>query len=35
MSEATFRRKMETSNHLRHMCGFDTELYQATSDLRR
>jgi len=35
VSDATFRRKLETSDTLRHMCGFDTELYQAISDLRR
>ena len=35
VSEATFQRKLETSDNLRHMCGFDAELYQAISDLRR
>lgn len=35
VSDATFRRKLETSDNLRHMCGFDTELYQAITDLRR
>ncbi len=33
ISDETFRRKMETSDVLRHMCGFDGELYQAMQDL--
>lgn len=35
VSDAVFRRKLDTSDTLRHMCGFDSELYQAISDLRR
>ena len=35
VSDATFQRKLETSDALRHMCGFDTELYQAITDLGR
>ncbi|MFT4075851.1 MAG: hypothetical protein QM647_10000 [Asticcacaulis sp.] len=33
VSDATFRRKLDTSDTLRHMCGFDSELYQAIRQL--
>jgi|GEM_PF-1272061 len=34
VSDAVFRRKLDQSNALRHMCGFDSELYQAINGLR-
>ena len=35
VSDAVFRRKLDTSATLRHMCGFDSELYQAINGLER
>ena len=35
VSEAVFRQKLDTSDTLRHMCGFDSELYQAIKGLQR
>lgn len=34
-SEAAFQRKLESSNRLRHMCGFDSEHFQAIHDMRQ
>ncbi|MDV6333093.1 hypothetical protein [Asticcacaulis sp. 201] len=34
VSEDAFKRKLDTSDTLRHLCGFDTELYRAINDLR-
>ncbi|HTN41239.1 MAG TPA: hypothetical protein VLZ84_08825 [Asticcacaulis sp.] len=34
VSEAVFRRKLDTSDTLRHMCGFDSELYRAINGLK-
>lgn len=34
VSDAAFRRRLDQSNTLRHMCGFDSELYQAINGLR-
>ncbi len=34
VSDAVFRRKLDTSDTLRHMCGFDSELYQAIKGLQ-
>ncbi len=33
VSDAVFHRKLDRSDTLRHMCGFDSELYQAISGL--
>ena len=35
VSDAVFRRKLDTSDTLRHMCGLDSELYQAINGLQR
>ena len=35
VSDAVFHRKLDTSDTLRHMCGFDSELYQAINGLQR
>lgn len=34
VSDAVFRRKLDSSDTLRHMCGFDSELYQAINGLK-
>ena len=35
VSDAVFHRKLDTSDTLRHMCGFDSELYQAINGVGR
>ena len=35
VSEDHFRRRIEDSRLLQHMCGFDNELYEAISGLGR
>lgn len=34
VSDAAFRRKLARSDTLRHMCGFDSELYRAIDAVR-
>ena len=34
VSDAVFRRKLDTSDTLRHMCGFESELFLAINGLK-